>query len=83
MRLDRKSLLLYGVTDRKWLKGRTLTEVVKESLEGGATMIQLREKNLEEGRFLEEAKELLSENGVILRHDVNRGKGAALKTAFK
>lgn len=60
MRLDRKSLLLYGVTDRKWLNGRTLTEVVKESLEGGATMIQLREKNLEEGRFLEEAKELQS-----------------------
>ena len=58
MRLDRKSLLLYGVTDRKWLKGRSLAEVVKESLEGGATMIQLREKNLEEGRFLEEAKDL-------------------------
>ena len=58
MRLDRKSLLLYGVTDRKWLKGRSLAEVVKESLEGGATMIQLREKNLEEGPFLEEAKEL-------------------------
>ena len=58
MRLDRKSLLLYGVTDRKWLNGRTLAQVVKESLEGGATMIQLREKNLEEGRFLEEAKEL-------------------------
>lgn len=58
MRLDRKSLLLYGVTDRKWLNGRTLSEVVKESLEGGATMIQLREKNLEEGPFLEEAKEL-------------------------
>lgn len=58
MRLDKKSLLLYGVTDRKWLNGRSLTEVVKESLEGGATMIQLREKNLEEGPFLEEAKEL-------------------------
>ena len=58
MRLDRKSLLLYGVTDRKWLNGRTLAQVVKESLEGGATMIQLREKNLEEAAFLEEAKEL-------------------------
>ena len=58
MRLDRKSLLLYGVTDRKWLNGRTLAQVVKESLEGGATMIQLREKNLGEAQFLEEAKEL-------------------------
>lgn len=60
MRLDKKSLLLYGVTDRKWLNGRSLTEVVKESLEGGATMIQLREKNLDEARFLQEAKELQS-----------------------
>lgn len=60
MRLDKKSLLLYGVTDRKWLNGRRLTEVVKESLEGGATMIQLREKNLDEARFLQEAKELQS-----------------------
>ena len=60
MRLDKKSLLLYGVTDRKWLNGRALSEVVKESLEGGATMIQLREKNLDEARFLQEAKELQS-----------------------
>lgn len=60
MRLDKKSLLVYGVTDRKWLNGRSLTEVVKESLEGGATMIQLREKNLDEARFLQEAKELQS-----------------------
>ncbi len=58
MRLNRKDLLLYGVTDRKWLKGRTLAQVVKESLEGGATMIQLREKNLDGESFLAEAKEL-------------------------
>ena len=51
MRLDKKSLLLYGVTDRKWLKGRSLAEVVKESLEGGATMIQLREKDLPSDEF--------------------------------
>ena len=30
--------------------------VVKEALEGGATFIQLREKNLEYDEFLEEAK---------------------------
>lgn len=33
-------------------------DVVKESLDGGVTMIQLREKSLDEGKFLEEAKEL-------------------------
>ena len=53
-----ESLLLYAVTDRHWLNGRTLYEVVKESLDGGATFIQLREKELDNEHFLEEAKEL-------------------------
>ena len=57
-RLDEKNLLLYAVTDRHWLNGRTLYEVVKESLDGGATFIQLREKELDNEHFLEEAKEL-------------------------
>ena len=58
MKLDKKDLLLYAVTDRHWLGDRTLYEVVKESLDGGATFIQLREKNLDQEHFLEEAKEL-------------------------
>ena len=58
MRLDKKDLLLYAVTDRHWLNGRTLYEVVKESLDGGATFIQLREKELDSETFLDEAKEL-------------------------
>ena len=58
MKLDKKNLLLYAVTDRHWLGDRTLYEVVKESLDGGATFIQLREKNLDQEHFLEEAKEL-------------------------
>lgn len=58
MKLDKKDLLLYAVTDRHWLGDRTLYEVVKESLDGGATFIQLREKNLDQTHFLEEAREL-------------------------
>ena len=58
MKLDKKDLLLYAVTDRHWLGDRTLYEVVKESLDGGATFIQLREKNLDQAHFLEEAVEL-------------------------
>ena len=57
-RLEEKDLLLYAVTDRHWLNGRTLYEVVNESLDGGATFIQLREKELDNEHFLEEAKEL-------------------------
>ena len=58
MKCAKEDLLLYAVTDRHWLDGRTLKEVVRESLEGGVTMLQLREKQLDEGHFLEEAKEL-------------------------
>ena len=52
------SLLLYAVTDRHWLGERTLYEVVRESLEGGVTFLQLREKNLDDEHFYEEAVEL-------------------------
>ena len=58
MRSDKKDLLLYAVTDRHWLSGRKLSDVVKESLEGGVTFVQLREKELDEEIFLKEAKEL-------------------------
>ena len=58
MKCDKNTLLLYAVTDRHWLNGRTLYEVVKESLEGGATFVQLREKALDEETFLKEAEEL-------------------------
>ena len=58
MKCDKKDLLLYAVTDRHWLGKRSLKEVVKESLDGGVTFVQLREKTLEDDKFLEEAKEL-------------------------
>lgn len=46
---------LYAVTDRMWLNGRELIEDVKKALDGGVTMIQLREKELNEEDFLKEA----------------------------
>ncbi len=58
MNFDEKNLLLYGVTDRHWLNGRTLSEVVRESLAGGVTMLQLREKQLDDAAFLAEARAL-------------------------
>ena len=53
-----RQLLLYAVTDRHWLGERTLYEVVRESLDGGVTFLQLREKNLDEDSFYEEAVRL-------------------------
>lgn len=58
MNCDKKDLLLYAVTDRSWLNGRTLYEQVEEALKGGVTFVQLREKNLDDTAFLQEAKEI-------------------------
>ena len=58
MNCDKKDLLLYAVTDRTWLGEKTLYEQVEEALMGGATFIQLREKELDEGTFLQEAIEI-------------------------
>ena len=58
MKLDKKDLLVYAITDRHWLNGRSLKEVVKESLDGGVTFLQLREKTLDEETFFQEAVEL-------------------------
>ena len=58
MKLSAEDLRLYAVTDRYWLNGRTLSEVVSEAISGGATMIQLREKNLSHDDFKREALEI-------------------------
>ncbi len=58
MKCDRKWMPLYAVTDRSWLKGRTLAACVEEALRGGSTCLQLREKELDEAAFLAEALEM-------------------------
>ena len=58
MNCDKKDLLLYAVTDRAWLNGETLCSQVEKAIKGGATFIQLREKNLDQKHFLEEALEI-------------------------
>ncbi len=54
----KKSLLLYAVTDRHWTGEKTLLEQTEEAIKGGATFIQIREKNLNEQDFEEEALQL-------------------------
>lgn len=58
MKLSAESLRLYAVTDRTWLNGRTLADCVKESIAGGATMIQIREKSLGYDEFKSQALEI-------------------------
>lgn len=58
MNCDKKDLRLYAVTDRSWLNGQTLCTQVEQALEGGVTFLQLREKELGEQEFFEEALEI-------------------------
>ena len=58
MNCDKKHLLLYAVTDRAWLRGRTLASVVEEAIRGGVSIVQLREKELSFDEFLDEAIEI-------------------------
>ena len=56
MENDRSKYLLYAVTDRHWLNGRTLEEDVEQALKGGVTLVHLREKNLNFEEFCKEAE---------------------------
>lgn len=58
MKIDKKSMLLYVVTDRTWLGENSLVDQVEDTLKAGATFIQLREKDLPFEDFLKEAKEI-------------------------
>lgn len=58
MNCDKKTMLLYAVTDRMWTGRQTLLEQVECALKGGTTCIQLREKNLNEESFLKEALQM-------------------------
>ncbi len=61
MKFDKKSLLLYAVTDRHWLQGRTLYEAVEQALKGGVSFLQVREKDdmrLSHDEYLKEALQL-------------------------
>lgn len=44
--MNKNDLKLYAITDRQWLRGASLSEHVKLAIEGGATMIQIRDKDI-------------------------------------
>lgn len=63
MKLDndaiKKSMLLYAITDRGWLKeGETLESVVEDVLKSGATFLQLREKTQGHEEIVKTARNL-------------------------
>ncbi len=58
MKCDKRCMLLYAVTDRAWTGEQTLYEQVEAALKGGVTCVQLREKEMDETAFLQEAKDI-------------------------
>lgn len=44
--MNETDLKLYAITDRQWLHEARLSEHVKLAIEGGATMIQIRDKDI-------------------------------------
>ena len=58
MKFDKEQLKLYAVTDRSWLEGESLCSQVEKALKGGATMIQIREKEMDEEGFYQEALQI-------------------------
>ena len=60
MKCDKKAMLLYAVTDRAWVGEQSLYQQVEAALKGGATCVQLREKELNDEEFLAEAVEIFA-----------------------
>lgn len=81
MKFRKEQLLLYAVTDRAWVGRQTLMEQIEDALKGGVTMVQLREKELDQEKFLKEAVqavELCHRYGVPLM--INDNVEIALKS---
>ena len=58
MKCDKRHMLLYAVTDRAWTLKQPLYQQVEAALKGGVTCVQLREKELDEAAFLQEARDI-------------------------
>lgn len=59
MRLNKETLRLYAVTDRRWADSwQGLVRQVEAALRGGVTLVQLREKELPLKELIQEAREL-------------------------
>lgn len=55
MKLDKKSMRLYAVTDRSWIGDNDFYTQIEDALKGGVTFLQLREKSISYKDFLDEA----------------------------
>ena len=54
--MNPKDLTLYVITDRTWLDGAPLENAVRAAIEGGATIVQIREKHVTTEEYIARAK---------------------------
>ena len=81
MIFNKDMLLLYAVTDNSWVGEKTLYQQIEDALKGGVTIVQLREKSLDDESFVKEAievKELCHRYNVPLI--INDNVSVALKS---
>ncbi len=81
VKISKKSMLLYAITDRQWLNGRTLASQTEEALKNGVTFLQLREKHLGHDELVREAviiKEIAARYNVpfVINDDVYAAREA-------
>nr|WP_325299358.1 thiamine phosphate synthase [uncultured Dysosmobacter sp.] len=61
MKLESRQLRLYAVTDRAWAADEdALLAQIEAAIDGGAAMVQLREKHLDDAAFLKEAERFVA-----------------------
>lgn len=63
------ALVLHVLTDHQWSRGRTMLAVAREAIEGGASVIQLRDKTASTRTLIDEGQALrvlTRERGVLL-----------------
>jgi thiamine-phosphate pyrophosphorylase len=58
LKVSKESMRLYAVTDRMWLGNNSLIDQVEDSIKGGVTFVQLREKNLSFEEYVTLGKEI-------------------------
>ena len=61
MKITSQQMRLYAVTDRAWAAdGDALMAQIEAAIDGGAAIVQLREKHLDEAEFLAEAERFVA-----------------------
>ncbi|MGM9618917.1 MAG: thiamine phosphate synthase [Oscillospiraceae bacterium] len=82
MKLEAKQMRLYAVTDRAWAADTdALLRQIEAAIDGGAAIVQLREKHLSDEEFLREAERFVAlcrRRGVL--SIINDSVSIALKT---